>query len=269
LPFVSPEACVLRIQLASDLHHEFATGGSAWGLPIDQSTSADVLVLAGDIHHRERGIELYKNFPVPVVYVHGTHELYGSDLGDVEQELRQTSAGTSVTYLERDELIVAGTRILGCCLWVDYRLGPGSQRHTMYEAGRFLNEHRLITIRGKLFTPENALAEHLRSKRWLEARLGEPFRGKTVVVTHFAPSSVSLPAYFRGDPLNPTCASDLSRLVQKADLWLHGHIHSSSYNYVGNSLIVCNPRGYPAMNNRRSETKSENAGFVPRFTVEI
>lgn len=259
----------MRIQLASDLHHEFATGSSAWRLPIDRATSADVLILAGDIHHRSQGVELYKNFPAPVVYVHGTHELYGGDLREVEQELQRASVGTSIKYLECDEVVVANTRILGCCLWVDYRLGPASQRHAMYEAGRFLNEHHLIRSCGRLFTPENALAEHRRSRLWLEKRLGEPFRGKTVVVTHFAPTSMSLPAHLAGDPLNSACVSDLTCLVQKVDLWVHGRIHSSSDSRVGNCRVACNPRGYPAKNNRRSETRSENAEFIPSLTVDL
>ncbi|MCZ8101045.1 MAG: metallophosphoesterase, partial [Burkholderiales bacterium] len=69
--------------------------------------------------------------------------------------------------------------------------------------------------------------------------------GRRVVVTHHLPSWHSVSPAYVAAPSNPAFASDLDALVPRADLWIHGHTHSSHDYLLGGCRVVCNPRGYP------------------------
>ncbi len=49
------------------------------------------------------------------------------------------------------------------------------------------------------FRPHDAARIHAATLAWLNARLSEPFDGPTVVVTHHAPSILSIPEHLRSD----------------------------------------------------------------------
>lgn len=64
----------MRIHLLSDLHNEF----SAF---TPEQLDCDVVILAGDIDLKARGVEWAKqSFSGPVLYVPGNHEFYGGHL---------------------------------------------------------------------------------------------------------------------------------------------------------------------------------------------
>jgi hypothetical protein len=55
--------------------------------------------------------------------------------------------------------------------------------------------------------------------------------------------------------------------LQKADLWVHGHVHDSFDYRVGRARVVANPRGYPLSNiviKRVEDLAFENADFGKR-----
>lgn len=62
----------MKIQYLSDLHIEYQ-------LFRFEQCDADVVVLAGDIHIADRGLErASRNIPqIPIIYVSGNHEYYG------------------------------------------------------------------------------------------------------------------------------------------------------------------------------------------------
>jgi hypothetical protein len=110
------------------------------------------------------------------------------DIDKVEERLRAQSAGTAIHYLERDCVVSAGIRLLGCALWTDYELptGPNADRSiAMRVAAIELNDHRAIKRGGRQrFMPLQALNEHHLARTWLTKRLDLPWAGPTVVVTH-------------------------------------------------------------------------------------
>lgn len=59
----------LRIQLASDLHLELLERKAPEARLVVPTPGADLLVLAGDIHNGVKGIEVFADWPVPVVYL--------------------------------------------------------------------------------------------------------------------------------------------------------------------------------------------------------
>jgi predicted phosphodiesterase len=66
-----------------------------------------------------------------------------------------------------------------------------------------------------------------------------------VVVTHHLPSGHSVSPDYAAAPSNPAFVSNLDELLIGADLWVHGHTHSSHDYFASGCRVVCNPRGYP------------------------
>jgi Icc-related predicted phosphoesterase len=132
-------------------------------------------------------------------------------------------------------------------------------------ARRGMNDHRKIKWgigeNSRNFTPEDALKLHKTSKNWLKERFSEPFSGKTVVLTHHCPSERSVHAKYAGQVLNHAFFSALDAEIEewKPAYWIHGHTHVGFDYMLGETRVICNPKGYPG----------ENAGFDPNLEVEI
>jgi len=244
----------MRIQIYSDLHLEqrpFAP----------PKVRADLVVLAGDIANGAAGIEWAKqSFSVPVIYLAGNHEYYEGEFDSVQEAMRASVRDSAVELLDRSELVIDGVRFLGCTLWTDYSLVAEAQRPSVVEAARKLNpDYQLIRNGSRAFAPEDAIALCVRHRAWLEAKLAEPFTGKTVVITHFAPHPLSIAPAYAGHPANPGFVLDLTEMMGRAALWIHGHTHTFFDYRVRGTRVVCNPRGYP----------DEQTGFDPNLTVEL
>jgi Icc-related predicted phosphoesterase len=250
-----------RIRIHSDLHLEFA----GWEPP---PVSADVVVLAGDIHVGVAGLRwMRRHFPdTPVVYVPGNHEYFHGRMHDVLDALRAEAAALGIHVLDMDEVVLAGARFLGATLWTDFAIygtEPEQVAQTMASAKRLMHDYRVIRFgpQGK-FKPEHALKLHREHVRWLERKLVQPFAGPTVVVTHHLPHRLSIHPKFEDDPLNPGFASDLAYLVRSpVQLWAHGHTHESLDYVTDGTRVVCNPRGYIPM--------QPNLDFDPGLVVEV
>lgn len=264
----------MLIQLASDLHLEHLENSFPAAQTISPAQGAEALVLAGDIGRGTNALELFRDWPVPVLYVAGNHEAYGSTWNGTLAELREASRETSVRFLERDTTEVGGVRFLGCTLWTDYSLQLNRTRSQLMEnAERRIADHR--QIRGEVggyFTAADALREHELSRAWLGSKLAQPFDGKTVVVTHHGPHPLSVHPRYLGDPLNAAFVSDLSELLQGPDLWLHGHVHDSFDYNVNGCRVVANPRGYPrnaSSCGREKDLLFENPSYECALVLEV
>ena len=238
----------MRIQFLSDLHLEFMPEPSDYSIP---KTEADVIVIAGDIGVQGdiRYIDwvLRETCGTPTVVVAGNHEAYLSTLQHSIRNWRSATKGTHIHFLERDVAEIGGTRFLGATMFTDYLL-YGDRAVAMCCAEFGLNDHRLILLEpnAQKFMPSDALQIHLESRRFLETELEKAYGGKTVVVTHHAPSARSLTKGSRPDALSPAYASNLEDIMARFEisLWFHGHLHHSSDFYVHRTHVLCNPRGY-------------------------
>lgn len=206
----------MKLQIASDLHHQFSGAGLATSRALAVSPEADVLVLAGNIHSGEQAVSTYQQSKVPVIWVHGNHELHGSDVDEAREGFASTAVAGPVKYLERTEFSLGDIRFLGCCLWTDYSVGPQSREVTMREANRFMVDHRLIRKGSRPFKAEDAAYEHLNSLSWLKGALQKRVKGRTVVVTHFAPSKRSIPQALHSEVFAGTFASSLVSRVRNS-----------------------------------------------------
>jgi hypothetical protein len=174
----------MKIQLASDLHLEFLTRRFPAECLVQPAPEADLLVLAGDIHHGTQAIAHFADWPVPVLYLAGNHEFYGHSWEQTRLDLKSACQGTRITFLDNDAIDFKGVRFLGCTLWTDFRLYGNPQLHNMNAVQQGLNDYYAIHTRQGRLRAKDTLADHEQSRRWLEAELGKPHTGKTVVVTH-------------------------------------------------------------------------------------
>jgi Icc-related predicted phosphoesterase len=230
----------MKLHILNDLHIEFEDFEPP-------ATDADVIVLAGDIGVGMEGLRWADvRFPDrPVIYVPGNHEFYQHDI-DLINKLKG-EAPDHIHVLNDDQVVVNGVRFLGSILWTDFALfGEADKFFALQTARQRMTDFSIIQNHGRRFTPEDAIRRHTASRNWLASVLAEPFDGKTVVVTHHAPSSHSVPARYARDLLTPAFVSNLETLMDSNDvaLWIHGHIHDTFDYEIYGTRVVCNPRGY-------------------------
>lgn len=267
----------MNIQLASDLHLDLLHPRWPEERLISPAVDVDVLALAGDIHKGTLAIDTFAQWAsqsrTPIIYIAGNHEFYGDSLDTVEQRLRESAAAAGIHYLQQDALIFGGVRFLGCTMWTDYRLrSMYTQAHVMEDVQRRVQDHFLIQSGSQAFTPQDALDQHMASRRWLTQELAKPFDGKTVVITHHGPHPLSVHPRYVGDKRNGAYVSDLSALMPSVDLWLHGHVHDSFDYQVGRCRVVANPAGY--VRNRttatsRADFQLENQAFDRELVISL
>jgi len=72
----------MQLQILSDLHLETESYAP------QPATGAELLVLAGDIDSTWEGMALFRDWPVPVIFVAGNHEFDGREMaGDFPAEM--------------------------------------------------------------------------------------------------------------------------------------------------------------------------------------
>lgn len=242
----------MKLQIYSDLHLEFAQFDPT-------PTDADVVILAGDVDIKSRGVKWANEvFQCPVIYVCGNHEYYG---GHIDHTLRKMNeaAAPHVHVLENEALILDQTRFLVTTAWTDYS-STGVADAAKRVAWEWMNDFNVIRTdtNFRRLRPDDLIAKSKAAYAWLTKELDRPFDGKTVVVTHHAPA-----LDYVGDDL-PThliaaYANDWPELLGKADLWIYGHTHVAADFLKNGCRVVSNPRGYP----------NQKTGFDPNFLIEI
>lgn len=269
----------MLIHFASDLHLEYLNKRFPDYIRVDRlyTPFADLMILAGDIHVGTQMVDKFGHWPHPVLYVPGNHEFYDTAIEPHVATIKEAAKNTAMIVLARDEYIYQGVRFLGCTLWTDYMLmgSGGRQLAAMLACEARIADHRKIMGIQKVgqgFSAQQAYELHVQERAWLEGKLNEPFDGKTVVITHHAPSRGSVHPRFRGDPCNSAFVSDLDELVQKADYWIHGHVHDSFDYMVGKCRVMTNPGSYATTSGKvktPEELDWENPLFDPQKTFEI
>jgi predicted phosphodiesterase len=265
---------MIKAWIMSDMHLDVRASDAryAFRLP-DPRPEHDVVIIAGDIREgAKKSVRWIANagFTKPVVFVLGNHESYRESRdGGLDKARAEARLCPGLHLLQDDfvDLDVRGeqVRIFGTTLWTDYRLdGEAWQRTAMLAAQDHMQDHGLIKLASagyRSWRAEDALREHEASVSWLKAALDLPFSGPRIVVTHHAPSARSISSAHLRSALNPAYASNLETLVDRVDLWVHGHVHERKNYRIGEGQVVCNPRGYAGFN--------EHTGFDPELVVVV
>ena len=232
------------LHILSDLHIEFGE------LELSE-TNADVVILAGDIHVGKKGFDwAFENFrEQKVIYVLGNHEYYRGAIPKLTDKFKECSVGTNVHILDNEALTIENVLFLGCTLWSDFRL-LNNLDIAVIVAHEMMNDYKLIRLSPiyRKIQPSDTAIWHRKSRSWLKEKLakGKQEDKKTVVITHHAPSILSVPEQYKNDQLSASFASEMEKFIEKTepDLWIHGHLHTSSDYFIGSTRVICNPRGY-------------------------
>jgi predicted phosphohydrolase len=248
----------MKLHILSDPHLEFTPF-----LPPLLDTS--VVILAGDIQPGDKGvIWAMANFQYSeVIYIPGNHEYYGKSLPDHTKKLKDIAKGSNVHVLENDAFILGEVVFLGCTLWTDFELF-GNPRVAGYYATQSLTDYSRIRVSPsyrKLRSIDTAGIHH-GSCHWLASQFKQYPGKKLIVVSHHAPSARSLPEGYEQDILSAAYASMMDDFVADSNisLWVHGHIHQNRDYTIGNTRIICNPRGY---------LHEQNPDFKADMLIEI
>jgi Icc-related predicted phosphoesterase len=254
----------MRVALASDIHLEFGE------IELENTESADVLILAGDIcqavdvnHDTTMGRrcqtffkQVSARFPW-VIYIMGNHEHYQGDYARSRERLQKmldNHGCDNVHLLEKDTVTIEDVTFVGGTLWTDFNREDSL---CMWHASQGMNDYRVCKNSGRGISgggyasrlqPEDTLADHRAMLDYIRIVTEGHVDRKFVVAVHHAPSSESVAECFKGDLLmNGNFYTDLSEFIldrPQIRLWVHGHMHNNSNYWIGDTHVVCNPRGY-------------------------
>ncbi len=280
----------MKIQLVSDLHLEFED------VNIKNESGADVLILSGDIlvaddlrnqpadlsladipdegfgrarrALRYRDFFLRVSFQFPhVIYVMGNHEHYHGKFDKSAGIIRETIGYLNIHnihLLDRDIKEIDGVHFVGGTMWTDCNKGDPM---TQYHLEHCMTDFRVIRIAGenfKKFLPMRTVMEFTKTRDYFKTVIENlPKDAKIVVCSHHAPSHLSIHEIYKNDTLmNGGYSSDLSEFIldhPQIKLWTHGHMHNNFDYMIGDTRVVCNPKGYPG----------ENGDFENNLILEI
>lgn len=226
----------------------------------------DILVLAGNVGQGTRGLEWAQAaYSCPIIYVCGPYSYREQNIDTLDSELRSRSWGSHVKMLQNETLVVRGIRFIGSTLWTDFNLhGDPDTAMLLAEEGS-PDFKRIRRSDGETIRPVDIVARHRKAVDFLEQEATKHYEdGRTVIITHHAPSSKSVPPRYRDDMYAACCASHLDGLVERVDaaVWIHGSQHDSADYMLGRTRVVANPRGFP-------REQREVAPFKPNYFVEL
>ena len=258
----------MKLAICSDLHLEFGD--------IDlENKGADVLILGGDIltaqelHDfkaddtnfadeltRRGTAERYRNFLARcsaefphVIYIAGNHEFYHSKYPDAYAYLEtECQTFNNVYFLEQSKKEIQDITFIGATLWTDMNNGD---RNTLFMIQELMNDYRIIRNSDRNYSklkPLDTVARHKNTLNYIKSVVDADPDKKYVVVGHHAPSKQSIkPRYAEDIEMNGAYSSNLEDFIlayPQIKLWTHGHTHNIFDYSVGQTRVVCNPRGY-------------------------
>lgn len=256
----------MKAWIFSDLHIEMDPKFAPLEVP-----DADVCICAGDVLDGGPAASIlwlgkFVAPYMPVLFVPGNHEFYRSSIKEglsVGYEL--ASHFDDLFLLDGDTVFLGNYRFIGTTLWTDFGLHDDA-RLSMVIAKEELNDYRRIKLSKtpfKRFTPGES--QHLH--RMATINIDNAYRSQperpTVIISHHAPSLMSVPKAFLRDGLTPAFASRFEYRILEYEplLWVHGHIHSSSDYFIGKTRVICNPLGYPGESSRKT--------FIPNMVIDL
>jgi Icc-related predicted phosphoesterase len=261
----------MKIALASDVHLEF-------GDLEFTNEGADVLILAGDImiaqylyDHTtdsiQRSIDLgnklgdkqkeaikYRGFLERassqfkhVIMIAGNHEFYHGRWYQALDTLKaECNQFANIYFLEDQVKEIDDVMFIGATLWTDMNKNDW---HTKYQVKHGMSDFKIIKNDKNNYHslhPDDVIVRHNKSLEFIKNTVANTSK-KIVVVTHHAPSDMSVADCYKGDTLmNGAYRSNLEDFVMDSNinLWCHGHTHHAFDYVLGDTRVVCNPRGY-------------------------
>lgn len=268
----------MKIRTMSDLHTEFGS------FTIDNTTDADVLLLNGDVlllddllsdyGRATQCLEFFEQvcsaFP-HVIWIYGNHEFYHGKFFEYRDKAKEKCKRfANLHILDNDFVKIDDVVFIGTSMWTDCN---NRDQDTLARLHRMMNDFRIIINdkTQKPFTPYDMVDYHDLCKLFLintlhsQKALGET---KFVVSTHHAPSDKSIHEMYKNDTImNGGYYANLEHIMidnPEIQLWCHGHMHKLFDYTVGQTRVVCNPRGY-----NNGFDRQEDTCWNPELTIEV
>lgn len=208
-----------------------------------------------------------------VIYVAGNHEFYHGRWYDSLNHLREECEPfPNLHFLENDCVKINDVTFVGGTLWTNLNKGDPLTLHAVRD---MMNDFKFIRNDKLGFTklkPIDTANRHLKTLQYireviLNVRERQNPAERVVVVGHHSPSYMSChPMYSSDFLMNGAYHSDLSEFIldhPEIVLWTHGHTHHCFDYKIGDTRIVCNPRGY------QTEAHGEYTEWNPNILIEV
>lgn len=250
----------MKLDIVSDLHLEFDSKN------LVLTPKSDTLIMAGDVMEvvnlsTIRSMEfsiwltmissMYKN----VVWVLGNHEHYFSVISETKKELQSfldKAKLKNIHVLENETVEIEDAIVFGATMWTSiHNLNPirmNAIQHAMNDY-RYIKRYRMSSsgvLKKEKLRPTDTIDLHYESIAHLVDFAKLKTDKKKIVVSHHAPSFISIPDSFRTNMLNDAYADDLYNeyFASGIALSVHGHIHQPVDYLLSRTRVVSNPRGY-------------------------
>jgi len=268
----------MKIRPLSDLHLEFAP---VVDIPDTNHDIDSVVVLAGDIGIQNTACSLIVDLSIKfkhVFYLMGTHEYLGGTIPLTIPTIwesitkisndRDIPTPINVTITQCGSIIIDDIKIIGATLWTNSgKYNPFA--HLPEEDDR--NYRTIVNSKGvKLAVPFEILHTFKHDIAFLNMEIckAELLKIPVVIVTHYPPFLKSIELSTKTiTPIEWYEYVDYTKQLidhPTVELIIHGHIHESLDYMIGNTRIICNPKGYTS-----DPIIIENKSFDPTLTIEI
>ena len=222
----------MKIGYMSDLHLRVNRDYDQFIKQLDPQV--DLQIIAGDCIDGTRDIgllrELLSRFKMPVIFVPGNHEYYLDESPKAtEHRLAAMHDMPNVRVLISDAWQVPnGPRIVGTTLWYRSTL-DFAMRWAAWADFRYIKN--LTGFTEERFIRDNAL-------------VGNIVQGD-IVVTHMLPSQRCVDPRFEHSNTNEVFVRNVEPIISdnKPAFWIHGHTHCPVDITIGETRVLCNPRG--------------------------
>lgn len=236
----------MKIQVASDLHLEFASKTKFHIEP-----NIDALVLAGDIHTSPAGLEKFLkrirrvNQMLPIIIVPGNHEYYNRKFEDSRREYAEMCDGIiGVYWLDNGTLVARGFTFVGSTLYTDL-----SDPIAALDVKDGITDFTAVSIDNgeRAMTTAYWTDLYRENREYIEGVLFHNTPSRTIVVTHMVPSFSLVQNEYKTSRLVKAFAVEMTDLMERYSpaLWIYGHDHRQRMDTkIFETRVVCNQMGY-------------------------
>jgi Icc-related predicted phosphoesterase len=222
-----------------------------------------------------------QEFP-QVIFIMGNHEHYHGDFALSPHKLRAIcDQHDNVHFLDKEVVHIQDVMFFGGTLWTDmnnedpetlsaikymmndfrcvdngtkqrrvplYKKGPDGQYIINEKTGGYVEDGFKFKDEPGQFSPQAAVEDHKQFLTKLETAIAASPDVQVVVCGHHSPSKTSTHIRYQHETLmNGGYSSNLDQFIidhPQIKLWTHGHTHEDFDYMIGQTRIVCNPRGY-------------------------